>query len=118
MYFDDALLNRILRIRARVDRATADLTAALGLIDTIGQLSPRQPKGKGRGTPAVRPDPAHDPVTSARQADLNSGCLVVESPAPEDCCRCLVVESPVSEDCIRCLVVESPAPEDCCRPGF
>ena len=78
MYFDDAiyphlpqpLLDRILRIRALVDHATAVLTAALGHIDAIGQLSPRQLKGKGKGPPIVLPDPADDPTTSATQAEL------------------------------------------------
>ena len=78
MHFDDTiyprlpqpLLDRILRIRALVDHATADLTAALGHIDAIGQLSPRQLKGKGKGTPIVLPDPADDPTTSTTQAEL------------------------------------------------
>ena len=78
MYFDDTtyphlpqpLLDRILGIRALVDHATDDLTAALEHIDAIGQLSPRQLKGKGKGTPIVLPDSADDPVTSTPQADL------------------------------------------------
>ena len=78
MYFDETtcphlpqpLLDRILRIRALVDHAADDLTAALGRIDAIGQLSPRRLKGKGEGTPIVLPDPADDPITSITQTDL------------------------------------------------
>ena len=56
-------------------RLRADLTAALGHIDAIGQLSPRprQLKGKGKGTPIVLPDPADDPITSTTQAELIHG---------------------------------------------
>ena len=78
MYFDGSiyphlpqpLLDRIPRIRALVDHATADLTAALGHIDAISQLSPRQLKGKGKRIPPVPRDPADDPITGTSQADL------------------------------------------------
>ena len=76
MYFDDSiyphlpqpLLDRILWIRALVNHATVDLTAALGHIDAISQMSPRQLKGKGKGIPPVPSDPADDPITGTSQA--------------------------------------------------
>ena len=62
MYFDEniyphlppALLDRILRVRALVNHATDDLTAALDHIEAIGRFSPDQLKGKGKGK---TPDP-------------------------------------------------------------
>ena len=78
MYFDGSiyphlpkpLLERILRIRALVDHATDDLTAALGHMEAISQMSPRLIKGKGKGTQPSPPDTADDPITSVSQADL------------------------------------------------
>ena len=63
MYFDDSiyphlsqpLLGRILRIRALVDHATDDLTAALGHVEATG---------KGKGTQPIPPDPADERTTS------------------------------------------------------
>ena len=78
MYFDGSiyphlpqpLLERILRIRALVDHATDDLTAALGHMEAISQMSPRLIKGKGKGAQPSPPDTADDPITSVSQADL------------------------------------------------
>ena len=77
MYFDDSvyphlpqpLLDRVLRIRALVDHATEDLTAALGHIDAISQMSPRLLKGKGKGVPPTPTD-----STNVSQTDLIHSC--------------------------------------------
>ena len=118
MYFDDAiyphlaqpLLDRILRIRALVDHAAADLTAALGHIDAIGQLSPRQLKGKGRGTPAVLPDPADDPVTSARQADLIHPYTIPQDSAQQNPAQATTSIAP--QDSTRANTTSPPATPD------
>ena len=82
MYFDEniyphlppALLDRILRVRALVNHATDDLTAALDHIEAIGRFPPDQLKGKGKGQSKSKTyDPTEltdDPTTSIHQSDL------------------------------------------------
>ena len=78
MYFDETtyphlpplLLDRILRIRALVNHAADDLTAALDHIEAIGHLSPSQLKGKGKGKSPDTSDPTDDPTTSIIQSEL------------------------------------------------
>ena len=78
MYFDDTiyphlpppLLDRILRIRALVNHAADDLTAALDHIEAIGHFSPSQLKGKGKGKSTDTSDLTDDPTTSILQSEL------------------------------------------------
>ena len=78
MYFDETiyphlpqpLLDRILRIRALVNHAADDLTAALDHLEAIGQFSPRQLKGKGKGKPTDTSDLTDDPTTGIPQSEL------------------------------------------------
>ena len=66
MYFDEniyphlppALLDRILRVRALVNHATDDLTAALDHIEAIGQFLARSAEGQGQGQD-TRPNRSH-----------------------------------------------------------
>ena len=78
MYFDETiyphlpqpLLDRILRIRALVNHAADDLTAALDHIEAIGQFSPSQLKGKGKGKSTDTSDLTDDPTTGIPQSEL------------------------------------------------
>ena len=84
MYFDEniyphlppALLDRILRVRALVNHATDDLTAALDHIEAIGRFPPDQLKGKGKGQGKSKSktydhtELTDDPTTSIHQSDL------------------------------------------------
>ena len=78
MYFDETiyphlpqpLLDRILRIRALVNHAADDLTAALDHLEAIGQFSPRQLKGKGKGKSTDTSDLTDDPTTGIPQSEL------------------------------------------------
>ena len=78
MYFDETiyphlpppLLDRILRIRALVNHAADDLTAALDHIEAIGHFSPSQLKGKGKGKSTDTSDLTDDPTTSTLQSEL------------------------------------------------
>ena len=51
--FEPALLDRILRVRALVDHAADDLTAALAHIEAITQDSPKLAQGKSKGEKPV-----------------------------------------------------------------
>ena len=64
------LLDRILRIRALVNHAADDLTAALDHIEAIGRFSPRQLKGKGTGKPTDTSEPTDDATTGIPQGEL------------------------------------------------
>ena len=64
------IVGRILRIRALVNHAADDLTAALDHIEAIGHLSPSQLKGKGKGKSPDTSDLTDDPTTSILQSEL------------------------------------------------